>query len=307
MLFAAVLIGVAIVPFVAFVGLPLAAAGIAGLAYRGHTMLAALAAAVGVAVVGVLGASDALYAAPVLAAVVLSVVLLPRRSFQAVAASLIGVLALANIAADEMLARSQGTTLPVAIGVETKAIAAEMVKASGNALPAETLDTLNQAVALMASAWPSAYFQTAVIVGVLIVAAISWAARKADRPIGVPSLHQLDLSPHVLWVFVAGVFLVAASYGSFAGSAIMGVVGLNLVLCARTLLFLQGISVAAGMLHRTDVGLGGRILLLAVLAAIDAFTLVVSFTGLLDFWVNFRRMPRDGVTSADVEPDGRRW
>jgi len=37
-------------------------------------------------------------------------------------------------------------------------------------------------------------------------------------------------------------------------------------------------------------------LALAALAALDAFTYVVSFTGLVDFWINFRRLPRDGVT-----------
>ena len=106
---------------------------------------------------------------------------------------------------------------------------------------------------------------------------------------------------------MAGLFLLAASYASFAGSSMLGVVGLNLVLCARTLFFLQGFSVAAGVLDRAGVGLGGRILALAVLAALDALTLVVSFTGLLDFWVNFRRLPRDGVTPTVAEPDGRRW
>jgi hypothetical protein len=111
----------------------------------------------------------------------------------------------------------------------------------------------------------------------------------------------------VLWIFVVGLLLLAASYVSTAESSILGVVGLNLVLCARTLFFLQGFSVAAGVLDRAGVGLGGRILALAVLAALDALTLVLSFTGLLDFWVNFRRLPREGAAPTVAEPDGRRW
>ena len=82
--------------------------------------------------------------------------------------------------------------------------------------------------------------------------------------------------------------------------------GLNLVLCARTLFVLQGLSVSAGVLDRAGVGLGGRILALAALAALDALTLAVSFIGLLDFWVNFRRLPRDGVTPAAPTPVGGR-
>jgi hypothetical protein len=32
------------------------------------------------------------------------------------------------------------------------------------------------------------------------------------------------------------------------------------------------------------------------LVIVDLFTLAVSLVGLLDFWINFRRLPRDGAT-----------
>lgn len=307
MLFAAIVLGAALAPLIAFVGLPVAAAGIAGLAYRGRTALAASAAALGVAVVGMLNVSDVVYVAPVLAAVVLTVVLLPKRSYQAVAAMLVGVLALAGMAADAVLARSKGTTLPASIAQDSQTLVAELTKAMGASASADTLRALKDASALITSAWPSAYFQAAVFVGVLVIAAIAWAARRVERPLQVPPLSRLDLSPHILWVFVTGLLLLAASYASFAEASVLGVVGLNLVLCARTLFFLQGFSVAAGVLDRAGVGLGGRILALAVLAALDALTLVLSFTGLLDFWVNFRRLPREGAAPTVAEPDGRRW
>ena len=308
MLFASVVIGTALAPAFAFVGLPIAAAGIAGLAYRGQTVLAAFAAAAGVIVVGAFSLSSVVFVAPVLAAVVLTVVMLPKRPLQTVAAALVAVLALASIAADALLARSQGTTLPATISQQSQAVVAEMTKAMGASAQAETLRALKDAATLIASAWPSAYFQAALFIGVFVVVAVAWAARRVDRPLTVPPLSRLDLSPHILWVFVAGLFMLAASYASFAGASTLGVVGLNLVLCARTLFFLQGFSVAAGLLDRAGVGLGGRILAMAVLAALDALTLVVSFTGLLDFWINFRRLPRDGAMQKTVaEPEGRRW
>ena len=309
LLFAAVVLGTALAPLVAFVGLPVAAAGIAGLAYRGHTAAAAAAAAAGVAIVGVLHATDVVYVAPVLAAVVLTVVLLPKRPLQVVAGSLIAVIALANIAADALLARSQHTTLPASVSAQSQAVAAEMAKAMGSSASVETLASLKTAAQLLSTAWPSAYFQTAMFVGVLVVAAVVWAARRADRPLDVPPVSRLDLSPHIMWAFVIGLLLVASSYASFAGSVVLGAVGLNLLLCARTLFFVQGFSVVAGLLDRAGVGLGGRILALAALAALDALTMVVSFTGLLDFWINFRRLPREGVAPTEPVPsdDGRRW
>ena len=212
------------------------------------------------------------------------------------------------MAADALLARSQGTTLPASISQESRPSVAEMTKALGGSAPAETLRAAQgRGWRCIASAGRRAYFQAAVLLGVLVI-----VRDRVGRPQSRPSARgsadpRLDLTPHVLWVFVVGLVLLAASYASFAESSVLGVVGLNLVLCARTLFFLQGFSVAAGVLDRAGVGLGGRILALAVLAALDAFTLVVSFTGLLDFWVNFRRLPRDGVTPTVAEPDGRRW
>jgi hypothetical protein len=307
MLFSAIVLGTALAPVIAFVGLPIAAAGIAALAYRGHVTLAAIAAAVGVAVVGMLNVSDVAFAAPVIAAVVLTVVMLPKRSYQAVVAGLVAVLALASMAADALLARSKGVTLPASIAKDSQALVTEMTKAMGASATADTLSALKGAGRLIASAWPSAYFQAAMVVAVLVVVAVAWAARRVERPLEIPPLSRLDLTPHVLWIFVAGLLMLAASYASPAESSILGVVGLNLVLCARTLFFLQGFSVAAGVLDRAGVGLGGRILALAVLAALDALTLVISFTGLLDFWVNFRRLPREGAAPTVAEPDGRRW
>jgi hypothetical protein len=178
MLFTAVVIGTALAPAIAFVGLPIAAAGIAGLAYRGNIALAAFAAAAGVAVVGVLNVSELVYIAPVLAAVVVTVVTLPKRSMQAVAAGLIAVLALANVAADALSARSQGTTLPATISQESKALAAEMTKAMGASAPAEALRAFKDAAGLIASAWPSAYFQAALFVGVLAGSAVRSKSRR---------------------------------------------------------------------------------------------------------------------------------
>jgi hypothetical protein len=292
----AVVLGALMAPQLAAVGLPVAAAGVAGLAYRGRLALAAVAAALGVAAVFALQRIDVVFVAPAVAAVVLSVVMLPRRSAQVVGAVLVGVLTLATFGFEELLARAQGTTLTAATALQLQLAIGELVKALGSSASVELVGRLKEVAQTMATAWPATYFESAVIAGVLVIAAIAWTARRAGRQVNVPPLSRLDLTPHVLWPFVAGLLLLAASYGPFSASKAFGVVGLNLVLCARTLFALQGLSVSAGVLDRTGVGLGGRILALAALAALDALTLVVSFIGLLDFWVNFRRLPRDGVT-----------
>ncbi len=306
----AVVLGAVMAPIVGVVGLPIAAAGLAGLAYRGHTVAAALAAALGVAAAAVVRPIDAAFVGPMLLVVLAAVTLLPKRGTQRVAPFLIGGIMVVSVAFDELLARTQGTTLTAQVAEQTKVIAKELGASLAGVVQADVIAKLDEVAKTMSNAWPSAYFESAVLAGVLVIVAIAWAARRADRDLDVPPLARLDLSPHVLWAFVLGLLLLAVSYVSFSASTLVGAVGLNLVLCARTLFFLQGLGVSAGVLDRAGVGLGGRIFALAALAALDAFTLVVSFIGLVDFWINFRRLPRDGVTPdapADPADAGRRW
>lgn len=307
LLFLATALGTALAAPVALLGLPIMAAGAAGLVYRGRTTVAALAAGVGVGITGFLDPALMLFTAPAAFAIVCAVVLLPRVRVQVVAGGLIAVFALASAGFDMFVARAAGTTLPSRIADQAKLLATELMKSLGGTASAELRGQLKEATALIVSSWPSAYFQSAVLLAVLVVAAISWAARRTDVSLDIPRFALLDITPHVLWAFVGGLLLLAASYGSFSASGVLGVVGLNLVMCARTLFFLQGMSVSAGVLDRAGVGLGGRILALAALAALDAITFAISFTGLLDFWVNFRRLPRDGEASTAPEPSTRRW
>jgi len=307
LLFVATALGTALATSVAAFGLPIAAAGIAGLAYRGRTIVAVAAAGVGIGIAAMSALVDLLYVAPVALAIILAVVLLPKRPVQFVAGLLVFVFALASVGYDAFVARAAGTTLPAQIAAQAQLLAAELVKSMGSSAPSEMLGQLKEAATFVASSWPSAYFQSAVFLAVIVTAAIAWSARRSGVSLDIPPLSRLDITPHVMWAFVGGLLLLAASYGSFSASETFGVVGLNLVLCARTFFFLQGISVSAGVLDRTGVGLGGRILALAALAALDAFTLVLSFTGLLDFWINFRRLPRDGESPIAAEPSTRRW
>lgn len=307
LLCAAVVLGTVLAPQVAFFGLPVAAAGIAGLTYRGRTAFAASAAAAGVVAVGVAHLSDVVFAAPVLAAVMLTVWVLPKRPVQVVAGALIAVLASASAGVDVLRARATGLTLSASVAKDADSLVAALAKSMGPSASADMLRQLHDTARTIVSAWPSAYFQSAVIVGILVIAAIAWAARRTDRPVDIPPLSRVDITPHVLWAFVGGLLLLAASHGSFSAAGVVGVVGLNLVLCARTLFFLQGVSVSAGLLDRAGVGSGGRLFALAGLAVLDALTLVVSFTGLLDFWINFRRLPRDGAVPVVPEPSARRW
>jgi hypothetical protein len=300
------MLGIGLAAMMPWFGLPLAAAGLAGLSYRGQLVLVVAVSSISVAGVGLLGATglwsfgpaDLVYIAPAVAAVLFAITMLPRMDLQRVGAPLIALLTVAGVSAAAVIARADHSTIT---GEAAKASALGLVfvkQAMGSNATPDFLAQLKASAILMQQAIWSSYFETAVFLAVLVIAAITWAARRVGRPLDVPSLGAVDLTPHVLWPLVLGIFGLAASHASFAWASLAGIVGLNLVLCAHALLFVQGLSVSAGLLSRSRVGRGGRILALAALAALDAFTFVVSFAGLLDFWVNFRKLPREGAAPA---------
>jgi hypothetical protein len=293
-----VVLGVAVSALVPWIGLPIAAAGIAGLVYRNRTVVAAAISALGVAAAAIVNAANVVFTAPAIVALLLAVVMLPRVDVQIVGLVLVTVFTVAGFAADAVIAQRAGTTISAQIAEQSQAIVAELGKSLGASATPDVVAQLKSASNLMQAVWPSTYFESALFVAVLSIAAIAWAARRAGRDVKVPALSKLDLTPHVLWAFVVGLLLLAASRGSFPQASVLWSVGLNLVLCVRALFFLQGLGVAAGVLDRMSVGLGGRIFALAALAALDALTFALSFIGLVDFWVNFRRLPRDGAPPA---------
>lgn len=291
----ALVLGVVLSLLVPLVGLPLAAMGAAGLTYRGRVLGAAIGAAVGIAAVGMIDTSSVIFVAPAVIAVMLAVVLLSRVEAQWVGAMLTTVLAMAGAGSEYVILMAQGQSLATQLSTQVnQAIAADSQLAGASASSQSMREAANLTLQLI----PAWFFVSGLVMAVAVIVALAWAAKRSSRTVRVPKLSQLDLTPHVLWPFVAGLFALAASHASIANAQAWGVVGLNLVCCAAAVFTLQGVGVSAGVLDRTSVGLGGRILAWAALAVLDVFTVwtFLPFVGLLDFWINFRHLPRDGAT-----------
>lgn len=299
LLSAAIVLGVVLSFELSLVGLPLAAMGVAGLTYRGRIMPAAAGLAIGVAAVAVVQPASVIFVAPAAAATLLAVVWISRVDVQWVGAMLAAVVSIAGAGRDYVLLKAEGTSLYALLSTElNKAVAQQAPTAGG----AAAVQAMRDAAKMMLSLIPAIYFITGFAVAIAVIAGIAWAAKRSGRTVKIPALARLDLSPHVLWPFVVGLFALAASHAPIARAALWGTVGLNLVFCVGALFGLQGLGVAAGVLDRTNVGRGGRIVVLAALVVLDAFTHTISLIGLVDFWVNFRRLPRDGATPSSPRP-----
>jgi uncharacterized protein YybS (DUF2232 family) len=173
--------------------------------------------------------------------------------------------------------------------------------ANGAAM-AEQLKSLREVIVVL---WPAFYLQSAIFGAVFVIAAIAWAARKNSLALQVPAARDLDLSVHVLWLLVVGLVSLAAttilSLGPY--EHIVWAVGLNALYIARTLFFLQGVAVFSALFDVPRTGFGKMVVLYVFLYLLDQVLLIVSLTGMLDFWANFRRLPRDGAGKLAVVED----
>jgi uncharacterized protein YybS (DUF2232 family) len=130
-------------------------------------------------------------------------------------------------------------------------------------------------------------------------AAIAVLRRLGVEVRGVPPLAEFDLDPRVVWALIVAVVSIAFdkfSHGWRGG--LLGVIGENLLLTMRWVLFAQGIAVFAGLYERAKLSKAGRAFGYVALAITEAVIPLVSLTGLVDVWLNLRKLPRDGRTEA---------
>lgn len=286
----------AVAPGVAFVGLPLVGAGAAGLASRGRWALAAIAGLIGAMVAVLVQPAALVFVVPAVLGVLVAVALLPRVSYQVVGAALVVILAISAFGSDALAAALSGQSVLAQFSTEAATLVAELSK-SIQASGGSSQVNVGELSSIASSLWPFAYVQLALLSTALVIAAIAWAARRAGFPLPVPRMAQLDLTINVIWLPVAALLLLAIG-GLVGGTGLAFRIGLNLMLVARMLLLIQGLGVLAALMERGGIGSAGRGVGYVLLVGIDAFVPVVSVLGLVDFWVNFRKLPRDGESES---------
>ncbi|MCL4078137.1 YybS family protein [Coriobacteriia bacterium Es71-Z0120] len=285
------------------IGLPLAAAGLVRLHVRHGALAAAAAAFVAGAATFVLDPTGPLYVTLWLLVVgPVTVGLLKRSRFEsavlAVAVAVAAVWAGAVVGA----AAAQGTDVATMFRTTMQqAVSQGLVGAPQAGIgSAEAKRQVEELVSTMVRILPAVLAFLAGVTAVGSVGAATVVLRRLGVEVrGVPPLAEFDLDPRVVWALIAALVLMAVdkfSHGWRGG--LLGVVGENLLLTMRWVLFAQGVAVFAGLYERVKVSKAGRAFGYATLAITEAFVPLVSLTGLVDVWLNFRKLPRDGRTDA---------
>ena len=147
--------------------------------------------------------------------------------------------------------------------------------------------------------WPSSYTLNAIV---WIVAA-ALGARIARRGLGPLAPRALTFTLFDLPIWVAGALL--ASIVGFAIAQVIPqrdallLVVVNLAMAVRFAFGVSGIAVAAYFMRRRGMGLVITLVICGVLVFIDMQVFVMAIVGLIDFWANFRHLPR-GAEAAQT-------
>lgn len=288
-------------------GLPVAGAALAGLTLsRRHVagivsiVLGAAVAAglasqtmytVGVPLIGVDVPAAAPYVFAALMAVSFSIVgplaaqLLQRRSALETVATLTVLLLGAQVAALMVFAAGADQSLGAYVSDATASLALEA--GAGTEL----------AEALVAM-WPGALATTTGFTALFSVLGAGLAGARQGRPVNrIPVLQLLDLDPRLVLLPITAIALIAL--GKLVESSAVNNAGDNLLVVARWVFFLQGISVFAGLYQKAKVSRPLRTAGFICLGVTEAFAPLVSLTGLADVWLNIRRLPREGTVSGE--------
>ncbi|PKQ38237.1 MAG: hypothetical protein CVT59_03150 [Actinobacteria bacterium HGW-Actinobacteria-1] len=165
----------------------------------------------------------------------------------------------------------------------------------------EQITYLETAVARL---WPAVIVIMSFFTALGTVLAVALSARASGAVVkSPPELDRLDLSPHVVWGLIVGGALLAADtfLGGWHGG-VLGAVGENMLRITQWVLFLQGVAVFAGLYKRAGFSPLSKAFGYVLLGITEAFLPLVSLTGLVDMFVNVRKLPRDGVAQVAPPP-----
>lgn len=299
------------IPVAPVFGVPMMALSLALLAYRkGKTAAWAVAALAAVLVILVDRVSALLVVPSAMAATAAASALKKNSAIKvAVLLSAVVFAGYASMTVGMFLVRGHSIT---EVATSAPRLVYEEAAAEVEALPLSAADekallgelrearkTLSEGFGLL----PMMFVLMAAVTGVLTVVAVSWAGRRTDVGVGrLPPLSSVDLSPWLVLVLVLAVaFLAAASFTGRTGGW-MAQIGWNLFGVARWTFFVQGLAVLSALHEKAGYGPGRRAFGYIVAFLAEVFVFATSLMGLVDMWVNFRRLPRDGREPVAAGP-----
>lgn len=157
-----------------------------------------------------------------------------------------------------------------------------------------------EAVAAVVAGCTPALFAVSASARVFAALCARWVLDRIRRKTRWSAFSDLDLA--IWWVvpLMAGIAVYIASLvPGMPGSWQLFLLAANVLVASVIPLFVQGAAAGKGILNRMRMRLAWQLVLgLFALATGVAFA-VLPLLGLVDFWANFRKLPRDGRTPPE--------
>ncbi|MCL5887930.1 MAG: YybS family protein [Actinobacteria bacterium] len=280
-----------------FIGLPLSAAALAGLIYRGRSTVAITVAVFCVVVMGLIMPPNAVMVALALGSTFLAIGALRSYHVYTVALIYVPAVALALASRDIAVAWLSGLTVAEHFQTSLDAVG-EMLSTFG---PQDALEA--EAVNQMLELLPAVYLLTAAASVIPTLLVVRWVASRSKTELAeTPRIDLLDLSPHVLWPLVIAVAVGAAGQLWPDTGAPLETVAINLLFAVRMVLFIQGLAVIAALVRHLGATKLSKVLAVVLAVLAEGPLLLVSIVGFLDFWFNFRKLNREVAGGSDATP-----
>jgi hypothetical protein len=287
-----------VVPVIPFAGIPLAGFALGWIAYRfgfRSSIVLALVSSALVAVFGpfVLGSVplDALYVAVSLLAAGPAAAWALRRY------PAWSVVMVATVVATAAFLVTPSGILFMRENLAAAPQAFEKVAASGYVSdPTFIRQNIGLLTTVMTALLPAAI---AYMTGLGMMLAVPLVGR-AGRALGVqvnryPALADTDLTFHVVWPTIAGLALMAVGTFQGHGEGVVYVVGLSLLTIVFPVLMLQGFGLVAALYRKLGVGRLLRGVGYVLLVLSTWLLVLLGVLGLVDLFLNFRKLPRGQV------------
>ena len=294
---------------VPFVGIPIAALALALISMRFNAWTGAVVAVIA-ALAAVLAIGQPLQVIALLPALLIAgpwaTVALKRRPALQVLAVTVAVLFVSAIAVDVVAGALQHMDLAHYRIAEVVLLKKTML---ASVAPSVTAAQAKAAVDLVGTTWlqlwPAIYFMINGLTALLSIKAVAWAGRRAGAGTAVfPPVADLDLNGNWAWPVIGGLALMAAAMFIHQPDGWVYATGYNLVLISRCVLFFQGVGTFAALYRKAGVGRVTRGIGYVFLTLSELVVPVVSLLGLVDLFVNLRKLPRDGAGAPrSVEGD----
>ena len=300
----AAMVGAFLLAALPLVGVPLEAAALATLAYRFRERMAWLVAVAAIAIVALVSWPTALVVvAPILiAAGPLASRALKEKPAVVVAVFIGGIVLAVSVATLALEAAATGKSLVAYLDGELAVAFAALVKGAAAGGTASGLDPV-QLRSQMLMLLPGWFIVISALSGVFGTVAIAWAGLRLGVTTNrFPHLAELQISTYALVPIIVG--LAALAVGQFSGgtsATVLAVIGFNLLVVAIPLLTAQGLGILLFWLNRLSMPRWGRVAMTVGAFVVEPILPVMTLAGLMDTWLNFRRLPRDPQAEAPAE------